>query len=124
VSLIRDIFFNFDELFRIEIPFNVLYEVVILCSAAIEDSNKNPRKRLIIKQKNVKESKRTLFIFSYMKQKQLLGKLIGKFRDFDICFTKIEWNQRTYFILVVHQDNRVLDRDQVREMKAYFRGLV
>jgi hypothetical protein len=124
VSLIRDIFFNFDELFRIEIPFDVLHNVMILCSRAIEESKRSPGKKLIIKQKNVVESNRTIFIFSYMKQKQLLGKMIGKFRNFDICFTKIEWNQRTYFILVIHKDNHVLDRNQIAEMKAHFQKMV
>lgn len=124
VSLIRDIFFNFDELFRIEIPFSVLHEVMILCSRAIEESKRNPGKKLIIKHKNVTESNRTIFIFSYMKRKKLLGKMIGKFRNFDICFTKIEWNQRTYFILVIHKDNNVLDRNQIREMKAHFLKMV
>ncbi len=124
VSLIRDIFFNFDELFRIEIPFRVLHEVMILCSRAIEESKRAPGKKLIIKHKNLTESNRTIFVFSYMKRKQLLGKMIKKFRDFDICFTKIEWNQRTYFILVIHKDNKILDRNQIQELKTNFQNMI
>jgi hypothetical protein len=39
--LVRDIFFNFDELYRIEISFDLLYEVIKFCSDVIEKSNKN-----------------------------------------------------------------------------------
>ncbi len=124
VSLIRDIFFNFDELFRIEIPFRVLHEVMILCSRAIEESKRAQGKKLIIKHKNLTESNRTIFVLSYMKRKQLLGKMIKKFRDFDICFTKIEWNQRTYSILVIHKDNKILDKNQIQELKTHFQSMI
>jgi hypothetical protein len=124
VSLIRDIFFNFDELFRIEIPFDVLYEVIILCSQTIEESNLSPGKKLILKHKNLIKANRSIFIISYIKQKPLLGKLIKKFKDFDIYFTKIQWNQRTYIILVIHQDNRMLGKEDIREIKAIFQNLV
>ncbi|MCK4835952.1 MAG: hypothetical protein KAT17_04910 [Candidatus Aminicenantes bacterium] len=124
VSLIRDIFFNFDELFRIEIPFNVLVEVIILCSKAIEESNRDSGKRVIIRHKNLLDSNRTLFVISYIKEKKMLGKIIKKIKDFDICFTKLEWNQRTYFILVIHKDNNVLAEDEILEFKTHTLNLI
>lgn len=124
VSLIRDIFFNFDELFRIEIPFHVLYEVILLCSQAIEESNLAPSKKLIIKHKNLTPANRSIFIVSYIKQKALLGKIIKKFKNFDIYFTKIQWNQRAYIILVIHQDNKILKKEDIRDIKAIFQDLI
>lgn len=123
VSLIRDIFFNFDELFRIEIPFNVLVEVIVSCSKAIDES-RDSDKRVIIKHKNLLDSHRTVFIISYRKSKKILAKIIKHIKDFDICFTKLDWNQRTYFILVIHKDNQVLSKSEIQEFKNRVSDLI
>lgn len=123
-SLIRDIFFNFDELFRIEIPFKMLCEVVRMCSNAVEKFNREPDKKFIIKHKNLCELNRTIFIISYSGRKQILGKIIKALKEYNTYFTKIEWDQKTYFILVLHKGNKVLNAETIKNLKNNIKGFI
>lgn len=119
--LVRDIFFNFDELYRIEISFDLLYEVIKFCSDVIEKSNKKRDIEVLYKYKNLKYLGRTIFVISYIRQKHLLGKIIKKLKDFDIYFTKVDRDQRTYYIMIICKDNKIIEESVIKEIKDYIR---
>ncbi len=119
--LVRDIFFNFDELYRIEISFDLLYEVIKFCSEVIEKSNEKRDIEVLYKYKNLKYLNRTIFIISYIRQKHLLGKIVNKLKDFDIYFTKVDRDQRTYYIMIICKDNKIIEESVIKEIKDYIR---
>ncbi len=121
--LVRDIFFNFDELYRIEISFNLLYEVIKFCSDVIEKSNGKKDIGALYKYKNLKHLGRTIFVISYIRQKHLLGKIVKKLKDFDIYFTKVDRNQKTYYIMIISKDNKIVDEDIIRNIKDYIKHI-
>jgi hypothetical protein len=123
MPLVRDIFFNFDELYRIEIPFEVLYEVIRLCARVVEKSKGTTAEKVVFKFKNLKELSRSIAIISFTGQKKILSQVIDQLKDFNIYFTKIEWDQRSYFILVLRHGNRSLSRDTVKKLKEQLRQL-
>lgn len=117
MQIVRDIFFNFDELYRIETPFEVLYEVIRQSAKIVEKSKTATTEKVIFKIKNLKELNRTIFIISFAGQKKILSKIIGRLKKFNIYFTKIEWDQRSYFILIIHHGEQSLSRDAIKKLK-------
>ena len=47
-----------------------------------------------------------------------------KYREFEIYFSKIEWDRRTYSILIIHKDNQALNRNENNEMKRFILGFL
>ena len=116
-SLVKEIFFNFDELYRIENPVNLLVEVIKLCSKSIEKSNLESGEKIIFKYKNLSSFNRTLIVISFQKYKKILSKIIKKLKGIEIYFTKIEWNQRTYLIMILSKNRQVLEKDLLNELR-------
>ncbi len=121
-SLIRDIFFSIDELYRIEIQPNLLLELIKLCSSAVADAKREPGKKIIVKYKNVTNANRTIFVLSYEEQRKLLSKLVQKLKDVSLYFTKIEWNQRIYLLMILSQNNKALGKDSTKELKEMIKS--
>ncbi|MCP5046294.1 MAG: hypothetical protein GY940_03925 [bacterium] len=121
-TLIREIFFNIDELYKIEIPPNVLLELIRTCSDAVEESHTLPGEKLLVKYKQLPQSHRTVLVVSYCQQKRLLSRLVQKLSNVDLYFTQIEWNQRSYLIMILCKDNDVLDEKTMEALTATIRA--
>ena len=117
-ALIRDIFFSIDDIYRIEIPQNLLMELILLCAEALEEAKEECCDKIIVKWKNVKTPKKTIFVVSYEEQRKVLSKLIKKLNDITFYCTKIEWNQRNYLIMILSRKNEALDKDFIKELKT------
>jgi hypothetical protein len=116
-SLIREIFFNIDELYRIEMPFRLTEELIKLCNKAIEKSKEKPGLKVKFMHKNLPNEHRTIVVVSYEMQKRLMSKLIMELKEVDIYFTRIEWNQRSYLLMVLSKDKEVVDKDFIAQLK-------
>lgn len=116
-SLIREIFFNIDELYRIEMSFHLIVELVKLCDKAIEKSKEEPGLKVKFMHKNLPDEQRTIVVVSYEMQKRLMSKLIMELKDVEIYFTRIEWNQRSYLLMVLSKDKQVVERDFIVKLK-------
>ena len=117
-ALIRGIFFTIDELYKIEISFNLMVELIKLCAATVEESKENSDPGIIFKYKNISAEHRTIVIVSYEKQKRLMSKLIKELRDVDLYSTRIEWNQRSYLVMVLSKDNEVVEKEYIGKIKG------
>jgi hypothetical protein len=117
-ALIREIFFTIDELYKIEISFNLMIELMKLCAATVEESKENSDPRIIFKHKNISAEHRTIVIVSYEKQKRLMSKLIKELKDVDLYSTRIEWNQRSYLVMVLSKDNEVVGKEYIGKIKG------
>ncbi len=116
-NLIKEIFFNIDELYKIEISPNLLLEIIRLTSESIEESRGIPGEKVLFKHKNLQDSNRTLIVISYINQKRLLSRLVQRLRDVDMYFTKIEWEHRSYVIMILSRENKVLDDQLIDELR-------
>lgn len=123
-ALIREIFFNIDELYKIEMRMNLLEELIKLCFDAIEQTRKKPGEQVIFKYKNVTECDRTLVVVSYETQKRLMSTLITELKDVELYFTKIEWNQRSYLLMVLSKDKRPVDMELIKWLKTSVKQFV
>lgn len=123
-ALVRDIYFSIDELYRIEIPRDLLMEVIKLCSIAVEEARDEHCDKIIVKHRNVPDAKGTIILVSYEEHRKLLSKLIKKLKDIAVYFTKIEWNQRYYVLLFLGQDKKPLSDDFIRELESDIKKFV
>ncbi len=115
-SLIRDIFFNFDELYRIEMPFNLLCEVIKLCSKSVDKAIKIAPNKVIFNHKTLRDIQRTICVVSLTQNKKILSQIIRDLKGVAIYFAKIEWNQRTYLLMIMNKDNKAVGRKIIKEL--------
>lgn len=115
-GLIREIFFNIDELYKVELSPNLLVQLIELCAAAVDESNGIPPEKILYKYKHIPDSHRTVLIISYVNHKRLFSRIVNKLIDIDFYFTKIEWDHRSYFIMILSRDNNRLEDDFIEEL--------
>ncbi|MGE5342835.1 MAG: hypothetical protein ACM3SY_15285 [Candidatus Omnitrophota bacterium] len=115
-ALIGEIFFNIDELYKIEIAPNFLTEIIRVCAATVEETRYATSDQLLFKYKQIPDSNRTVVVISYSTQKRILSRLAQNLKDVDAYFTKIEWRNRSYLILILSRGNSILPKDLVEEI--------
>ncbi len=115
-GLIKEIFFNIDELYKIDISPNLLLELIRLCASAVEESKDISTEKIIYKYKHLPDSRRTVLIVSYLNHKRLLSRLVQKLVGVDLYFTKIEWDQRSYLIMILSNNNNELNDDFIEDL--------
>jgi hypothetical protein len=120
-GLIREIFFNIDELYKMELSPPLLLELIKLCAAAVEEAKEVTSEKILYKYKHVPDSNRTLLIVSYVTHKRLLSRIVQKLMKVDLYFTRIEWDHRSYLIMILSKTNRALDADFIEEL---MRGMI
>jgi hypothetical protein len=108
-GLVREIFFNIDELYKIEISPKVLLELIRTCAESVEESKNSSPEEILVKYKHLPQSHRTVLVVSYQNHKRLLSRLVQKLTDVTLYFTRIEWNQRSYLIMIMCKDNDIMD---------------
>ena len=114
-GLIREIFFNIDELYKFEISPPLLLEIIRLCAAAVMEAKEIPGDKILYKYTHLLDSNRTILIVSYVNHKRLLSRLAQKLTQVDLYFTKIEWDHRTYLIMILSKNNRALGDEVIEE---------
>lgn len=113
IQLIREIYFNFDEVYRVETPVSVLSEIIQTCHETIQRANRESVQTIIVNYKHIVQqqgalSGKTIFVVSSAWEKKILGTLIKKLKDIQMYFTRIEWNQRYFLILILKKENHAL----------------
>ncbi len=102
--LVRDIFFSFDELYRIEAPYDLLVEAVRLCARSVEQANRQGGQKLIFRYRNLHHLKRTVLVVSSEHQRDLLPRMVKHLEAISFSFSRIEWNRRSFHILVLKHE--------------------
>lgn len=121
--LIQEIYYNFDEIYRLETPPKVMAEIMKLVCATIKAAKKEEMDRVIVKYKNIRhplknEFVKTVFVISYVNEKKIISKFIGSLHEIEVYFTRIEWEQRFYLILIFKKGNLALPVDEIAKIKA------
>lgn len=115
-ALIREVFFNVDELYKIEMSPTVLLELIRACSDSVNASLATSPDKILVKYRHLPEFHRTLMVVSYVQEKRLLGKLIKKLTDVSVYFTNFEWDQRSYLIMILSKDNDELGDERMKDV--------
>jgi len=115
-GLVREIFFNIDELYKIEISPNLLLELIRICSEAVMESRDIPSHKILFKHKHLPVTHRTVVVVSYSNHKRLISRLVQKLADTNLYFTKIEWEQRSFLIMILSKDNDIIDDKSVQDL--------
>jgi len=115
-TLIRDIYFNFDEVYRVEIPFNLLKDCIVLCSDTIKLISRENKLKYIIKHLNGDNCDKTILCISYLNSKNSLNKLLKKFKNKKIYFTRVTWDHRVYYIIIASDNKKQLNEDFIKSL--------
>lgn len=115
-SLVREIFFSIDELYKIEISPNLLLELIRLCSEAVEDSRGIPAETVLFKYKHIYASNRTVVVLSYVNHKRLLSRLVQTLKTINWYFTRIDWEQRSYLVMILSKNNCVVEDEIIEQL--------
>jgi len=121
--LIKEIYFNFDEIYRIETAAAIMAEIMKLACETIKAAKKVDMDRVVVNYKNIKHPHKetwlkTIFIISYVRDKKLLSKFINNLKEIEVYFTRIEWEQRLYLILIFKKNNRALLADEIENIRT------
>lgn len=121
--LIKEIYYNFDEIYRLETAPKIMAEIMKLVCETIKAAKKQETDRVIVKYKNIRhalknEFIKTIFVISYVKEKKIISKFIDNLHDIEVYFTRIEWEQRFYLILIFKKDNLALPEAEIKKIKT------
>jgi hypothetical protein len=121
--LIKEIYYNFDEIYRLETAPQILAEIMKLVCSTIKAAKKVDMDRVIVKYQNIRiplknEALKTIFVISYAGERKILSKFLEKLPNIDIYFTRIEWEQRFYLILILKKGNLALSFDEIARIKS------
>ncbi len=122
--LVRDIFFSIDELYRFEIPQELLMEVITLCAQAVDEAKSENCDKLIVKHKTLPTQNGTLIVVSYEEYRKLLSKVVNHLRDTALYFIKIEWNQRFFLLMFLKQEDKPLEENFITKITKEIKELV
>jgi len=116
--LVREIFYSFDELYRIETPLEILHDIVQLCCATTKYLRQSGEKRPVIGYRHLTHPLTgsqftTAFVISYIGERSLLSQIVNELEGIDLYFSRINWDQRSYLILVLKKDNQALPPDDL-----------
>ncbi len=120
--LIKEIYYNFDEIYRLETSSLVLAEIMKLVCSTIKAARKEDLDRVVVKYKSIglphkNEQAKIIFVISYSREKKVLSRFLKNMPSIDVYFTRIEWEQRFYLILIFKKDGHVLPAEEIERLK-------
>lgn len=120
--LIKEIYYNLDEIYRLETPPKVLAEIMKLVCSTIKAAKKEEMDRVVVKYRNIRhamknEFAKTIFVISYARDKKILSRFIDNLSDIEVYFTRIEWEQRFYLILIFKKGNQALPDEEIARIR-------
>ncbi len=120
--LVKEIYYNLDEIYRLETPPKVLAEIMKLVCSTIKAAKKEEMDRVVVKYRNIRHAMKnefikTIFVISYSRDKKILSRFIDNLSDIEVYFTRIEWEQRFYLILIFKKGNQALPDEEIAKIK-------
>lgn len=121
-ALVREIYFNVDELCRIETSTRVLAELIRLCNHTVELSQAVAPEKTLYKYLHMESPSRTLLVVSHPSNRRIINRIISRLKSVELYFTKIEWDQRSYLLLILTKNKSALTDDIIEEMMSRING--
>ena len=98
-------------------------EIINLVCATIAAAKKEDIGQVVVNYKSIKNPRKdellkTIFVIAYGKDKKILSKFINNLQGIEVYFTRIEWEQRFYLILIFKKNNRGLLPTEIDKIKS------
>jgi hypothetical protein len=125
--LVNEIYFSFDELYRIEKPVELFEVVVDRCARVIDDFEKEPDScETALKKDYLEEMNMMVLVVSCMEKNQqsVLKKILKHLPGDQLYFSRIEWNQRLYLVVVLDGGEEKLSGEMIDQLAGRIRSLV
>ena len=121
--LIKEIYYNLDEIYRLETPPRVLAEIMKLVCTTIRSAAKVPRDRVVVQYRGIRdpyrsEAAKTIFVVSYSREKNVMSRFVQNLSDLDVYFTRIEWEQRFYLILILKNRSLGIGAEEIARIRS------
>ncbi|MCK5004928.1 MAG: hypothetical protein KAS21_07560 [Candidatus Aminicenantes bacterium] len=123
-KIIMEIFFNFDEMFRIETNFEVMKEVVSMCYDLTFESKKGTGSPIFINSKKIEGTNKTIIIISCFRDRSFLRTITSLFKEFNINFSKFYIDQRKYSTIIIDTDKDAELKRLIKELKEKIKGCI
>ena len=123
-KIIREIFFNFDELFRIETNFEVMKEVIRMCYEFIGQLIDESESKKFINTKKIEDTNKTIIMISCLKERSLLKKITTSFKGFNINFSKFYIDHKKYSIIIIDSDKDEILNSRINELRESIKGCI
>ncbi|MCK5221379.1 MAG: hypothetical protein KAR14_07360 [Candidatus Aminicenantes bacterium] len=123
-KIIMEIFFNFDEMFRIETNFEVMKEVVSMCYDLTFESKKGTGSPIFINSKKIKDTNKTIIIVSCFRDRSFLRTITSLFKEFNINFSKFYIDQRKYSTIIIDSNKDAELKSLIKELKEKIKGCI
>ncbi len=123
-KIIREIFFNFDELFRIETNFELMKEVIRMCYDFSRQRKEESDSGQFITSKKIEGTNKTVIIISCFKDRSLLKKITTTFKKFNINFSKFYIDHKKYSTIIIDSEKDKELAFLINEMKEKIKGCI
>ncbi len=121
-KIIMEIFFNFDELFRIETNFEVMKEVVRMCYDLSAESKRGNGSARFIDSKKIDGTNKTIIIISCFRDRSFLRTITSIFKEFNINFSKFYIDQRKYSTIIIDSNKDSLLDSLIEKLREKIKG--
>jgi len=121
-KIIREIFFSFDEIFRIETNFELMKEVIKMCYERTLEWNKGVESNVFFNSKKIIGTKKSVIIISCSRDRSLLKVIVSTFKSININFSKFYIDQKKYFTIIIDSDNDSELNSMIEELKKRIKG--
>lgn len=123
-KIIREIFFNFDEMFRIETNFEIMKEVIRMCFDLILKSKNGSGIQDFFNSKKIEGTSKTVIIISCLKDKSSLKTITSTFKEFNINFSKFYIDQKKYSTIIIDTNEDMKLAGSIKILKDKVKGCV
>lgn len=117
-ALIREIFFNLDEMFRIEAPIDLLRALVQTCSMALATSRRHDNQALLIMHRTLAPLHKTIFVIVFDREDDLLEGVLEKVDGLYVKLTRFDWHPMAVFVLILSENGEALDEKKALALQT------
>lgn len=117
-ALIREIFFNLDEMFRIEASVDLLRVLVQTCSMALATSRRHDNQALLVMHRTVTLLHKTIFVIVFVRENDMLEGVLDKVAGLDLKLTRFDWHPMAVLVLLLSENGEALSEQKSLDLQT------
>ena len=94
-------------------------EIVNLCARTVEYANRQGGQKFVFRYRILRQLKRTVIVASTDDHRDLLPHMASHLESIPFYFSRIDWNQRSFHLLVLKHEPVVPDRGWLRNFRGF-----
>jgi hypothetical protein len=117
-ALIREIFFNLDEMFRIEASVDLLRALVQTCSIALATSRRHDNQALLVLHRTVQPLHKTIFVIVFVRENDMLEGVLNKVEGYNLKLTRFDWHPMAVLVLILSENGEALSEQKALDLQT------